>query len=112
MQVEYFQFEYCCAFLNSINIKLTLSGNEFLMHNQQNLCNRVLSKKPDIGFLGCQTSGTIMKLGTVIPYLKNMKEIMNHVTHPLCSANISIFSLEIIKFCYIMKYRYKLHFDA
>ena len=34
------------------------------MHNQQNLCHRVLSKKPDIGFLGCQTNGTMMKLGS------------------------------------------------
>ena len=30
---------------------------------------------------------------------------MNHVTHPLSSADISIFSREIGKFCYI-KYRY------
>ena len=28
---------------------------------------------------------------------------MNHVTHPLSSADISIFSLEISKFCYIKK---------
>ena len=36
VQVKYFQFEYYCAFLNSINIKTTSSANEFLMHNQQN----------------------------------------------------------------------------
>ena len=36
VQVEDFQLEYYCAFLNSINIKLTSSANEFLMHNQQN----------------------------------------------------------------------------
>ena len=36
---------------------------------------------------------------------------MNHVTHPLSSADISIFSTEISKFCYIMEYRYRLHFD-
>ena len=36
VQVEYFQFEYYRAFLNSVNIKLTSSANEFLMHNQQN----------------------------------------------------------------------------
>ena len=36
VQVEYFQFEYYCAFLNSINIKTKSSANEFLMHNQQN----------------------------------------------------------------------------
>ena len=36
VQVEYFQFEYYCAFLNSVNIKLTSSANEFVMHIQQN----------------------------------------------------------------------------
>ena len=36
LNVRYFQFEYYCAFLNSINIKTTSSANEFLMHNQQN----------------------------------------------------------------------------
>ena len=35
---------------------------------------------------------------------------MNHVTHSLSSADISIFSLEISKFCNIKKYRYRLHF--
>ena len=37
---------------------------------------------------------------------------MNHVTHILISADISIFSLEINKFCYIKKYKYRLHFDT
>ena len=37
---------------------------------------------------------------------------MNHVTHPLNSADISIFSPDISKFCYIKKYRYRLHFDT
>ena len=37
---------------------------------------------------------------------------MNHVTHPLSSADISIFSPEINKFCYIKKYRYRLDFDT
>ena len=32
--------------------------------------------------------------------------------HPLNSADISIFSPEISKFCYIKKYRYRLHFDT
>ena len=36
---------------------------------------------------------------------------MNHVTHLLISADISIFSSEISKFCYIRKYRYRLHFS-
>ena len=37
---------------------------------------------------------------------------MNHVTHPLNSADISNFSPEISKFCYIKKYMYRLHFDT
>ena len=37
---------------------------------------------------------------------------MNHVTHPIASADISIFSPEISKFCYYKKYRYRLHFDT
>ena len=37
---------------------------------------------------------------------------MNHVTHPPSSADISIFSPEISKFCYIKKYSYRLHFNA
>ena len=37
---------------------------------------------------------------------------MIHATHPLSTANINIFSPEIIKFCYIKKYRYRLHFDT
>ena len=37
---------------------------------------------------------------------------MNHVTHPLSSVDISIYSPEISKFCYIKKYRYRLHFDT
>ena len=35
---------------------------------------------------------------------------MNHLTHPSSSVDISIFSLEINKFCYIKKYRYRFHF--
>ena len=34
------------------------------------------------------------------------------MTHPLSSADISIFSPEITKFSFIKKYRYRLHFDA
>ena len=36
---------------------------------------------------------------------------MNHVTHPLSSSDIIIFSPEISKFCYIKKYRNRLYFD-
>ena len=37
---------------------------------------------------------------------------MNHVTYPLSSTDINIFSPEISKFCYIKKHRYRLHFDT
>ena len=37
---------------------------------------------------------------------------MNHVTHPKGPADISNFSMEISKFCYIKKYMYRLHFDT
>ena len=43
---------------------------------------------------------------------RRSKKYMNHVTHPLSSADISIFSSEISKFCYIKKYRYRLHIDC
>ena len=62
----------------------------------------------------CHAYPTIIKLGTVIPYLnKIQKKIkINHVKHPLSSANIGIFSSEIKKFRYIKKYRYRLGFDT
>ena len=37
---------------------------------------------------------------------------MNHVTHPLSSADISNFLTEISKFYYIKKYMYRFHFDT
>ena len=51
----------------------------------------------------CDTYPTMMKLGTVIAYLQKIQTNMNHVMHPLSSADISIFSQEISKFCYIKK---------
>ena len=59
-----------------------------------------------------RTYPAMMKLGTLIPYLKKIKKYMNHGTHPLSPANISIFSPEIGKSCYIKKYRYRIHFDT
>ena len=43
---------------------------------------------------------------------RRSKKHMNHLTNPLSSADISIFSPEISKFCYIKKYRYRLQFDT
>ena len=61
----------------------------------------------------CHTYPAMMKLGTVIPYLKKIQKIYeSRDTNPVNSADISIFSPEIRKFCYIKKYRYRLHFDT
>ena len=35
---------------------------------------------------------------------------MNHKTHLFNSADISIYSPKISKFCYVEKYQYRLHF--
>ena len=51
----------------------------------------------------CHTYPTMMKLGTVVPYLKKIQKYINYVIHPLSSADIMIFSPEISKFCYIKK---------
>ena len=37
---------------------------------------------------------------------------INYATDPLSSADVSIFSPEISNFCYIKKYRYRLHFNT
>ena len=60
----------------------------------------------------CHTFPRMIWNLTVIPYLKKKKKNMNHVTHTLSSADISIFSSESSKFCYIKKYRYRLHFGT
>ena len=43
---------------------------------------------------------------------EDKKIYMNHVTHLLSSAGISIFSSEITIFCYIKKYRHRFHFHT
>ena len=43
---------------------------------------------------------------------RTSKKYVNHVAHPLNSADISIFLPGISKFCYIKKYRYRLYFDT
>ena len=53
----------------------------------------------------CFTYPTKTKCGTVLSCLKKIEKYMNHVTHPLSSAYIYIFSPEISKFCYIKEYR-------
>ena len=55
---------------------------------------------------------TMIKLDTVIPYLKKFLKNINHVTHSLISAGINIFSPEIKKYGLIKKFRYKFHVDT
>ena len=59
----------------------------------------------------CHTYLTMMKPGTVIPYLKKIQKIYESRDIPLNFADISIFSPETSKFCYIKKYRYRLQFS-
>ena len=60
----------------------------------------------------CHTYPAMIKLGTAIPYLKNIKKYMNHVTHPLSSTDINNFSSENSKFSCIKKLMYRLHFES
>ena len=60
----------------------------------------------------CYTFLAMMKLGTVIPYLKKIQKIYESRDTPLCSADMSIFSPEISKFCYIKKCRYRFQSDT
>ena len=55
----------------------------------------------------------MMKFGKVKLYVNKIQKIyINHVTHPLISADISIFSPETDNFGYIKKCRYRLHFNT
>ena len=59
----------------------------------------------------CHAYPTMMKLCTVMPYLKKIEKLY-HVTHSMSPANISSFLLEISKFGCIKKHIYRLHFDT
>ena len=48
----------------------------------------------------CLTCPTMMKLGTVTPYLKTSAKYINHMVHLLSSVDNSIFSLKISNFFY------------
>ena len=65
------------------------------------------------GFLpkSCHTYLKMMKLATVIPYLKKITKI-NELRETNLLSDISIFAQKISKFCYIKKYRYSLYFDT
>ena len=69
-------------------------------------------------FLSCSWMGgggkkpypTMMKLGTVIPYLRKTQKIYESCDTPLELCWYQHFSSEISKFCYIRKYKYRLYF--
>ena len=59
----------------------------------------------------CHTYPKMMKLFTVIYYLKRIQNHINQVIHFLSFTDISNFSREISNFCYIKKYRWRLCFN-
>ena len=60
----------------------------------------------------CHLYLAMMKLGTVIPYLKKIQKIYESRDTPLDFCWHQHFLTEISKFCYTKKYRYRLHFDT
>ena len=56
-----------------------------------------LPKRPPLPKI-CDTYPTMMKTGTVIPYLEKIQKYINHVRHPLSSADISIFNQKSANF--------------
>ena len=111
------QYVYVIDFIDSIDEESKNCSDLMKEH-----CNLIR----DVTFAGCWRLGRGIKRPpslkcfihirqwwnlAVIPYLKKTQKYMNNVTYILSSANISIFSPEISKFCFIPKYRYRLHFD-
>ena len=60
----------------------------------------------------CHINPKKMKLGTVMPHLKKNQKISESRAYLLSSADTSIFSSQISKFCYIRQYKYRLHFGT
>ena len=70
-------------------------------------CSRIGGEKSP-----CNIYPAMIKLGTVIPYLRKIKKIYEHVTQPLSYADIRMLSPIISKFCFFKKYRCRFHFDT
>ena len=60
----------------------------------------------------CHTYPTMVKLGTLIPYLKKIQKIYKSCDTPLEFCSHQYFFTRNIKFCYIKKYGYRLYFDT
>ena len=59
----------------------------------------------------CHRYPTMIKLGTVTPYLKRIQKIYESRDTAPGFCWHQHFAPKISKFCYIKKYRYRLHFD-
>ena len=75
---------------------IMLFWHPFCLNPIQDGLFRGCSQMPQISLFGplpkiCHTYFTMMKLGTVIPYLTETQKYINHMTYPLNSAGISIF---------------------
>ena len=58
------------------------------------------------------TYPTMMKLDTVVPYLKKIQKLYESRGTPLDFCSHQHFLPEISKFCYVKKYRYRFHLDT
>ena len=60
----------------------------------------------------CHTYPTMMRPGTVVLYVKKIEKIYELRDTPLEFCCRQLFSPKISDFCYIKKYRYRLHFNT
>ena len=99
---------YKCVLIRYLHFELPLTLFRMGFFGAAHGCGGKKSPLPKI----CHTYLTMMKLGTVIPYLKKIQKIYESHDTPREFCWHSIFSWKISKFCYIKKYRYRLHFDT
>ena len=71
-------------------------------------CGKGEGQKGPLPKIG-HTNPTMIKLGTIIPYLEKIQKTYKV---SLSSADISLFSPEFSKFCYIKKHRYRSPFNT
>ena len=76
--------------------------------------SRTFAGRGPIAILRHVRKKDLILIRTLYSYTTPKEDVknINHVTHRISSADISSFSPEISKFCYVKKYRYKLHFDT
>ena len=110
--LDYITFLYYIAFQSALQKELSSLSSLILFRTGSlgvaHRCGGTKVPFPKI----CHTYPTMMKLGTVIPYLMKIQKI-----YESCNAHVEFcchknFLSEINKFCYVKKYRYRLHFDT